>query len=171
MACTWHPSNRCYYVTIVLSIKDLLNVSSDRIPEINSLCKANSKNIILTPIQQVKIIIIDNVRCIEYLFWELGDTSYGLLLLLCLFLSKRLNQRDVLMKRHGGPRPLSLERKNSLICPILLLLRPLLAISDSRETKLFILGLLQGKGIGRAALCREHALGHELLKTLLLLMT
>lgn len=170
MACAGHPSNGGNYISIVLSIKHLLDISSNGIPQVNSLSEAYSKNIILTPIQQIKIVIVNDIGSIQYLFGELRDTSDCLLLLLGFFLSQSLNERDILMKGHRRPRPFLFERENSLVRAIFLLLGPFLPICYPWKTELFILSLLQGKGVWRSALCREHTLSHELLETLLLLV-
>ena len=170
MAGTRHPSNGSNYVSIVLSIKDLLNVPSNGIPEVYSLSETHGKNIILAPIQQVKIVIVNNVGSIEYLLGELRDTSYSLLLLLSFLLSQSLNERDILMKGHWRTWSFLFERENPLVWTIFLLLLSFFPVRYPIKTKLFILGLLQSKGVWRSALRREHALCHELLETLLLLV-
>ncbi len=87
VARTRHPCNWCYYVSIVLSIKELFDISSNGIPEVYSLSQTHSKNIVLTPIQQVKIVIVNNVGSIKNLFGELRDAPDCLLLLLSFLLS------------------------------------------------------------------------------------
>ena len=86
-----HPGNRSDYFTIVLRIEYLLDVPGFSVPEVHGLSKAHGKNIILTPIEKIEVVVIDDVRSIEDLLWELRDASKCLLLFLCFFLSKRLN--------------------------------------------------------------------------------
>ncbi len=86
-----HPGNRSYYFTIILRIEYLLYIPGISVPKVHSLSKAHGKNIILTPIEKIEVVVINDVRSIEYLFWELRDASKCLLLFLCFFLSKRLN--------------------------------------------------------------------------------
>jgi hypothetical protein len=171
VACAWHPCNWSNYVGIVLSIKDLLNISSNGIPKVYSLSKTHSKYVIRAPIEQVKIVIVDNVGCIEYLLGELRDASDCLLLLLRFLLRQSLYERDILMKGHRRARSLLFERENSLVWAIFLLLLPFFTVRYPRKTQLFILRLLESQGVGRATLRSEHTLSHELLETLLLLVT
>jgi hypothetical protein len=109
----------------------LLDISRNSIPEVYSLSKTHSKNIVLAPIQQVKIVIVNNVGGIEYLLGELRDTSDCLLLLLGFLLGQSLYERDILMKRHGGPGSLFFERENPLVGAIFLLLLPFFTVRYS----------------------------------------
>ena len=131
MACARHPGNRSHYVSIVLSIKDLFNIPSDSVPQVYSLSETHSEDVILAPVKQIQIVVVDDVGCVQYLFGELRDASYCLLLLLSLLLGQSLNQRDVLVKRHRGARSLLFEREDSLVRAVLLLLGSLLAVGYS----------------------------------------
>jgi hypothetical protein len=64
----------------------LFDIPSNGIPEVYSLSQAHSKNIVLTPIQQVKIVIVNNIGGIENFFGELRDAPDCLLLLLSFLL-------------------------------------------------------------------------------------
>jgi hypothetical protein len=75
------------------------------------------------------------------------------------------------MKGHRRARSLLFKRENPLVRAVFLLLLSFFTVRYPRKTQLFILCLLESQGVGRATLGSEHALSHELLETLLLLVT
>lgn len=85
----------------------------------------------MAPVEQVKIVIVDDVGSIEYLLGELRDAPDCLLLLLSFLLRQRLYERDILMKGHRGARSFLFEGENSLVGAIFLLLLPLFAVRYS----------------------------------------
>jgi hypothetical protein len=97
-----HPWDRCYYFTIIFSVKYLFNIAGFCVPQINSLSEAHSKHIVLAPIQEIQVIIINDIWGIKNLFGKLRDAPQCLLLLLSFFLCKCLDQGDILMKSENA---------------------------------------------------------------------
>ena len=151
---SFHPRNRGHYVVVVLSVEQLLDLSGFRVPQVDRLREAHREDVARAPVEEVEVVVIDEVRRVEDLLRELRYAPECLLLFVSFVLCERLYEGDVLVQRETRPRLLLFEGEYALILSVVFLL--LLAVRglarDPREPQLLLLGLLQGQGVGRAAL-------------------
>jgi hypothetical protein len=143
----------------------LLDLSADGIPQIDSLGEAHCQDVVLAPVKQVQVVVVNQVGSVQDLLRKLRDAPQALLLLLGFFFGYGCDERHVVGEGHGGSGLLLLEGEHSLVGEEGGGL-PVVEVSDFHSLVFLLLSLLGRDRVRGTPFTSKQTLSDESLETL-----
>ena len=66
-------------IILILQLTQLMNLSSGSVPEVEVSSQSHGQVVVVAPVHQVEIVVVENVRSIQDSFRGLGNVSGNLL--------------------------------------------------------------------------------------------